>query len=179
MADPSESIDVGDLRLQRWRPGEVDDLLPALVASWQHLRPWMAWADERPTRESAQGFLDHCEQTWADGSSYEYAIRDIGSGEVLGAIGMMRRIGEGGLEIGYWVRVDRTRRRIATTAAGAMTETGFAVDGVDRLEIHCDAANAASAAVAAHLGYQLIEVAPRPVVAPAESGQGMLWRRLS
>jgi len=43
----------------------------------------------------------------ADGSVYNYAI--VG-GSLAGSCGLMRRIGPGGMEIGYWVAKDQTRR---------------------------------------------------------------------
>ena len=57
-------------------------------------------------------------------------------GELVGGFGLHRRRGPGILEIGYWVRSDRTGRGYATGAARALTQAAF--DGfpdVDRLEI--------------------------------------------
>ena len=60
------------------------------------------------------------------------------------------------LEIGYWVRSDRTGRGYATSAARILTDTGFdCCPDVDRIEIRCHPANLASAAVPPKLGYRL------------------------
>src|SRR5215472_2628482 len=40
-------------------------------------------------------------------------------------------------------------------AEPALTKVALALPGVDRVEIHCDAANAPSAAIARNLGYRL------------------------
>ena len=49
--------------------------------------------------------------------------------------------------------------------------------GVNRVEIHCDAANAGSAAVARRLGYRLDRIEEWRPEAPGESGRLMIWVR--
>jgi len=48
---------------------------------------------------------------------------------------------------------------------------------VDRVEIHCDAANAPSAAIARKLGYRLDRIEERQPEAAGESGRLMIWVR--
>ena len=36
------------LTIRRWRPDDVDALSAAIVASVDHLRPWMPWAADEP-----------------------------------------------------------------------------------------------------------------------------------
>jgi RimJ/RimL family protein N-acetyltransferase len=176
MQHPPESLEAGAVVLRRWRAGDVDDLLLALLESWQHLRPWLPWALERPTQASAQAFLDLAETNWTARTSFEFGIRDPGTGTVLGACGLMRRIGPGGLEIGSWVHVDHTGNGIATAAARALTVAGLAIEGTTFIEIHCDSGNVASAGVPARLGYRLVETVDQPVTAPAHTGRGLVWR---
>ena len=83
------------------------------------------------------------------------------------------------MEIGYWVRTDRTRRGIATSAAGALTRAAFSLPGVERVEIHCDQSNRPSAGVAAKLGYILARTEPKEPAAPGETGRFMVWVRAS
>jgi RimJ/RimL family protein N-acetyltransferase len=47
---------------------------------------------------------------------------------------------------------------------------------VQRLEIRCDEANVASAAVPARLGYRLCDTVSVPVTAPSETGRWQVWR---
>jgi len=58
-----------------------------------------------------------------------------------------------------------------------MTSVALAMPDVMRVEIHCDAANAASAAVARKLGYRLDRIEERRPEAPGESGRLMVWTR--
>jgi RimJ/RimL family protein N-acetyltransferase len=73
------------------------------------------------------------------------------------------------------VHVAHTRRGIATECAAALTTVGLALRGVERIEIHCDAANAASAAVPARLGYRLESFVEHEPEAPGEVGRRMVW----
>lgn len=63
----------------------------------------------------------------------------------------------------------------ATAGARALTAASFALPGIDRVEIRCDEANRASAAVPRKLGYRLTRVIDRPASAPGETGRGMIW----
>jgi RimJ/RimL family protein N-acetyltransferase len=68
------------------------------------------------------------------------------------------------------------RRGIATAAARLLTDTAFALPGVEYVEIHHDRANAASRAVPRRLGYELVGERPDPREAPAEVGIDCTWR---
>ncbi|WP_084495090.1 GNAT family N-acetyltransferase [Nocardia shimofusensis] len=172
---PPQRIDLGDLLLRRWQP---DDLLPrfeAIVASFDHLHPWMDWLAEPMTLERQRDFGKAVATSWPspDGSCH-YGIFDA-EGTVLGAIGLHDRVGPRALEIGYWCHVAHTGRGVITRAADALTRIALELPGIDHVEIHCDEANIRSAAVPRRLGYRLDRVEPREVRAPAESGRDMFW----
>ncbi len=103
------------------------------------------------------------------------AVTLPGSAELVGGMGLHTRRGRGTLEIGYWIAAAHTRRGYATAGARALTDAAFALPGVERVEIRCDEANQASAAVPRRLGFTLEEVIDRPAAAPAETGRGMIW----
>ena len=112
--------------------------------------------------------------SWAPEGDYGYGVF-LADGRLVGALGLHRRIGPGALEIGYWVHVDHTRRGIATASARALTDAGFAMRGIRRMEIHCDAANRASAAVPAKLGYRMVGSEDHEPEAPGEEGRRLIW----
>ena len=85
------------------------------------------------SRESEAEFLARSARDWQSGTAYNWAIT-IG-GALVGGIGLMTRIGPGGLEIGYWVHRAYTRRGLATTASAALVEQAFRLPGVQRVEI--------------------------------------------
>lgn len=172
---PPERIDLDDLVLRRWAYDDVDALFAAVRPSWEHLRRWMAWAQDEPTRDSQLGFVRASRQNWQEATDFAYGVFDA-AGEVVGSIGLHTRPGPGALEIGYWVRADCEGRGIVTRAAAALTGVALAVPGIHAVEIHCDEANLRSAAVPRRLGYTLVEVREGVADAPAGSGRDLIWR---
>ena len=165
----------GGLVVSRWRVADAALLGEAVAQSVEHLRPWMPWIAEEPVpleqrRERIAGW----ERDWRAGGDLVMGI--FVDGSVAGGCGLHRRIGPGGIEIGYWVHPRFVRRGIASTVAGLLTDAAFARAELDRVEIHHDKANEASAGVPRKLGFRLVrEVADRPQ-APSEVGISCEWR---
>jgi RimJ/RimL family protein N-acetyltransferase len=172
---PADRIVLDGLVLRPWAPDDAEAVLAAVTASFEHLHPWMPWAAEPPTLAAQREHIDAMAHQRETGESYTYGIFDPAETTVLGTIGLHRRVGPGGWDIGYWVHAGHTGRGIATTCAAVLTGVGLSLPGTERVEIHCDQANAASAAVPARLGYRLDRIDERRPVAPAESGKLMIW----
>jgi ribosomal-protein-serine acetyltransferase len=174
MDRPSESLTCGQVRLRRWRAEDADVAYRVVMESLEHLLPWMPWATGYD-HDRAVRFTARSEKDWASGEGYQYAITTEGA--VIGSCGLMRRIGPGGLEIGYWLHPAWTGRGLVTQAVEALVRAGFALPGVDRIEIIHDQANTRSGAVPRRLGFTEVEWRPkRQPAAPAESGVGVVWR---
>lgn len=179
-------IDSTRLVIRCWEPGDVDLLMAAVADSLDHLRPWMPWvADEPLSRTARLALIAEWEAAWASGGDTVYGAflrpGEPGSGPtaepvVVGGTGLHRRLGPGGLEVGYWVHAQHLRRGYATELARALTEAAFDEPAIDRVEIHHDRANEASAAVARAAGYRYVGDRPSEVVAPAETGVECVWR---
>ncbi len=170
---PDEVIEHGQVVLRRYREDDLDAVVAAVTASADHLRPWLPWA-ENYSRESAEAFLDSSNQDWENGTAYSYAITTAGA--LAGGIGLMARIGPGGLEIGYWVHHAYTRRGLATAAAAALVEQAFLLPGVDRLEIVHDELNVASGGIPRKLGFTEVGRRVLDMPTPAGTGVGVVWR---
>ncbi len=175
MTSPPERIELADVgaALRRHSAADLDELYAAIEDSRDHVRPFMPWADQ--SRDDLAGFLAGVVAGWDAGTSWEYLVVGAGDDAVLGGCGLLTRLGPGALEIGYWLRPDATGRGIVTAAARALTDTALAVDGVSRVEIHCDEANVRSAAVARRLGYRLDRIEDDAVTAPGDLGRSMIW----
>ena len=171
-----EEIAVGahGLVLRRWRMADAGALLAAIERSRPELHRFMPWAMEEPTLASVGAFL---ERSWTPTppESFGFGLFDAG-GDVVGAFGLHGRQGPGILEIGYWVRSDRTGRGYATAAAGALTGVIFEhFPQINRVEIRCDPANVASAAIPLKLGYRLDRTDVVDVEAAAQTGKQQVW----
>jgi ribosomal-protein-serine acetyltransferase len=176
MARPEETLSHGQVSLRRWRPDDAAALVAAVTESQEQLRPWMSWADQYDEDKAAE-FLRGCDAQWASGSAFTYAI--IAGDQIAGSAGLHDRVGDGGLEIGYWVRSAWTGRGVATDAAAALTDAALALPGIDRVEIYHDAANMASGRIPAKLGYARLGEHPArdlSPAAPAETGIHVAWR---
>jgi RimJ/RimL family protein N-acetyltransferase len=161
--------------LRRHRRSDCGALVVAINESLAHLAPWMQWAQEPATDGSIGRFLDDAIRHFDAGSDFGYVLIDPDAEAVVGGCGLHRRLGPGAIEIGYWVHVGHTRRGIATAVAGALRDEAYAIE-VERVELHCDEGNVASAGVARSAGFELVRTEPRPRRAPGESGMEMIWR---
>lgn len=152
---PAYRVCTPRLVVRCWEPADAPLLHEAVGASLAHLRPWMPWAGAEP-----KGMDERVEDlrtfrgSFDLGVDFTYGIFDPTEAQVLGGTGLHPRTRERTLEIGYWVRVDRTGRGLATEAAAALTQVAFEVHGVHRVEIRCDPLNVRSAAVPARLGFR-------------------------
>lgn len=162
--------------LRRLTVKDADLVATAVAESFEHLRPWMPWATPQAmTRAFQRRRLAGPAGRWDPGGDYGYGLFLAGADAMVGGAGLHRRAGPRALEIGYWVHVAHLRQGVATAAARALTTVSFTVTGIERVEIHCDAANGASAAVPRKLGYRLVGHLEHAPEAPAEEGRRLLW----
>ena len=175
---PAESIPSTDVTLFRARPDDLDELVAAVNSSLDELRPWMPWAQVPATSATIGAFLTRAVDDWQEGREFQFAIRGRRGQDpeaLVGFCGLHNRVGPGGLEIGYWVRSDCTGGGVAISAASALTRAALGLDGVRRVEIHCDAANLPSAAIPPKLGFRLDRIDTRPPSTPGETDRHMVW----
>lgn len=114
----------------------------------------MPWANREPEtlRESADK-LRLFRSRFDRAEDFIYFAFDRVTGACTGGTGLHARVGEGGLEIGYWVDTRRHREGLATEMAGAMTRVAIEHFNCRFVEIRCAKSNRASAGVPAKLGY--------------------------
>jgi RimJ/RimL family protein N-acetyltransferase len=175
MDTPREQLAHASIELRRWRAADADLCFRLISESVEHLRPWMPWATSEYGLTDAAEYLQRCEADWAAGTAFNYLI--LAGGQPAGSASLMARIGDGGLEIGYWVHPSFTGRGVATSAAAALTEAALALPGIDHVEIHHDVLNLASERVPAKLGFATVGTGEaRFGLAPGDSGTTKVWR---
>jgi RimJ/RimL family protein N-acetyltransferase len=144
------------LQLRCWEPRDAQALAMLVERNLEHLRPWMPWAS--PDNASAEVQYERLRGARARfdlDQEFIFGIFSRDGQEVLGSTGLHTRVGEGALEIGYWIDESHTRQGLATEASAALTKIAFEIFKVRRVEIHCDPQNLASAAIPRKLGYTL------------------------
>lgn len=180
-----ERIETPRLVVRLWAIADVGAMHDAVTASTEHLRPWMPWIAAEPlTVVDRRGLVAQWLDEWNAGGDAVYGIFTRPEGEtgptadpqVVGGTGLHRRIGEGGLEIGYWIHVEHLRLGYAREAAAALTSAALEQPGIDRVEIRHDTANEASGLIPKSLGYRMIREEEQQPQAPAEVGITRIWQ---
>ncbi|GAB2967579.1 GNAT family N-acetyltransferase [Amycolatopsis acidiphila] len=173
--EPEPELSDGAVRLRRWRPDDAAALYHAVHDSLDHLAPFMPWAAAGYSEADSVEFLTKTQQEWRDGVAYDYA-NVTEDDEILGACGLMSRIGNGGLEIGYWIGKPYAGRGLVTRAAALLTAEAFRI-GANRVEIRHDEANERSGLIPRRLGFTRVGGAPAELPGgTASTGVHVHWR---
>lgn len=175
---PPERVDAGPVIVRRVQASDAGAIAAAVAASLDTLRPWMPWATPAAADRTNQlARVAEADHRWESGLSYTYSVLTAETGTLVGEVALHRRAGDSSVEIGYWIAAGQAGRGYGTSASAALTSVALALNGVNRVEIHCDAANVGSVAVARRLGYRLDRIEERRPEAPGESGRLMIWVR--
>lgn len=134
-------------------PDDAPAFVDALLESIPTLAPWMPWAHENYSLADAQGWISHCQQGWAERTSFEFGIFDAATGTFVGGCGLNQfNPLHGFCNLGYWVRQSQHRRGAATAAIRALSDYGFTEQRLGRLEIVVGVGNTASLGAARKAG---------------------------
>lgn len=151
---PPYRIDTERLTIRCWEPRDAPLLKDALDSSLDHLRPWMPWAREEPKPlDEKVELLRRFRGMFDLEQDFVYGLFARDGSAVVGGAGLHTRVGEGALEIGYWLRASEAGRGLARETAAALTLVALRVCGVDRVEIRVDPANERSLAIPRALGF--------------------------
>lgn len=160
LIDIPERLDGERTVLLAPRAGMGAEMAIVITQSLSHLRPWMIWAQQAPTAESAEMVVRRMQADFIarrDLCFHLYARRADGSpGRLLGGTGLHRiDWAVRSFEIGYWIRPDASGRGHVGEAVRLLTALAFDRLAARRVEIRCDARNARSRAVAERAGFAL------------------------
>ncbi len=137
-------------------PGDETAVYEAVVESQEALKPWMPWAVEISPIEDYAVRVREEQLNYLARKSMWMLIFLKGTNTLVGCTGYPRfKWDVPGVEIGYWGRTGYGGQGYITEAAARLTELAFDTLGARRVEIHCDALNERSAAVARRLGFPL------------------------
>jgi RimJ/RimL family protein N-acetyltransferase len=174
---PAYRIITQRLVVRCYNPGDATLLKASVDENIEHLLPWMPWAEQEPEElEAKVQRLRRFRANFDMDTNYIYGVFDPAETRLLGGTGLHPRVGDKGLEIGYWIHKDFINQGLATEIAAALTRVAFEIHQVERVEIHCDPENARSAAVPRKLGFTH-EATLRRRTQPARAtiGDSMIW----
>jgi RimJ/RimL family protein N-acetyltransferase len=160
LIDVPERLDGERIVLQAPRAGMGAEMALVVTQSLSHLRPWMIWAQEAPSAESAELVVRRMHADFIarrDLCFHLHARRADGSpGRLLGGTGLHRiDWAVRKFEVGYWIRADAAGQGHVGEAVGLLTALAFDRLAARRVEIRCDSDNLKSRAVAERAGFEL------------------------
>ena len=139
--------------LRPYEFGEENDLYKAVQESLPELKPWMSWANESYSSETARTFITLTRTHWSSGTLYAFAITDAHSGEFLGGCSLSNiHPVYHFCNLGYWIRTSRHGKGIAGHAARLAARFAFEKVNLVRTEIVIAVGNEASKRVAKKAG---------------------------
>lgn len=152
--NPAYRIETKRLLVRCYNPCDAPLLAQSVTENVEHLRPWMPWVDDEPEPiEEKVKRLKRFRGNFDLGQNFVYGIFDPEDTKLLGGTGLHPRTGENQLEIGYWIHKDYINQGLVTESTAALVRVAFELIQVHKIEIHCDPANLASAAVPRKLGF--------------------------
>jgi ribosomal-protein-serine acetyltransferase len=171
-----ETLSADGLELRSWNPTFEEAMRIAIEESFPELQLWMPWAQTMPMAEDLRRTLAQGEDDFRNDLAWDYTLFEERTGDLVGGAALHRTEDPSCLEIGYWVRTNRTGRGYATTAAGALAEAAFRyLSDASRVIIRMDVGNLASASVPPKLGFTLLQQEDREILARGHTGSGYVW----
>jgi RimJ/RimL family protein N-acetyltransferase len=140
--------------IRPYRLDDAGDLFTVVVASREHLLPWLPWAMKYAVVEDARDTINRMAAAWLLCEGFDAGLWDASTGRLVGGCGLHPRDwAVPSFEIGYWLRADMTGHGYITEAVKLLTDYTFDTFSAKRVAIQCDARNERSAAVPRRLGF--------------------------
>jgi len=150
---PFLSLTDGVVTLRAFHFGEEKALHEAVRESLPELEPWMSWANDRYTVETALNFIALTRNHWSNGSMYAFAVVDAQTDQFVGGCSLSHIHPVYHLcNLGYWIRTSQRGRGLAVRAARLSARFAFEKVSLIRAEIVVSVGNEASRRVAEKAG---------------------------
>ena len=153
-----ERLETDQLLIRCWRPGDGPALHEAHVSSYDHLAPWMPWANRDQTADECEMLVRRFRAKFLLAEDFVLGFFDPDGRRVLGGSGFHLRHGSlstGIAEIGMWIRGDAAGAGLGTHALESLLAWGFSAWPWRRLVWKTDVDNLASRRIAEKAGMEL------------------------
>lgn len=143
------------LLLRPSMPNDGEEVNAAIWESFNELRPWMPWAQAKPTIHETELNVRRSFAQWIVREDLRMLIFELGTKKLIGSTGLHRINWDvPRFEIGYWVRTHQAGKGYITESTNALTRYAFLQLQAKRVEIVCSVKNEKSIAVARRLGFE-------------------------
>lgn len=97
---------------------------------------WMPWCHADYSIDESKDFIKRGIENWKDETQFAFAIFDAENDEFLGGVGLNQpnKVHKF-YNLGYWVRVSRQKRGIASTATRILAQASFEDLDINRIEL--------------------------------------------
>lgn len=134
-----------------WRADEITDVVRSNL---KHLQPWMPWAVDDYSVDSAKEWIQRTLSEFAEDGRFNAII--LVDERPVGSIGFHNlNTAHGSAEIGYWIDKSHEGKGIITRCCKVLIDYLFGVRGLNRIQINCNVENKRSRAVPERLGFTL------------------------
>ncbi len=156
LLDFPDSFATERLTIRSVMPGDGERMYTAVMESLEELKPWMPWAHEEHSVEKYEARVREGRLRWLAREDLWMVLLLKGTDTIVGGSGLHSINWDvPRFEIGYWVRSAYAGQGYVTEAVQGVTAFAFDTLRAERVEIHCDALNERSAAVARRAGFPL------------------------
>ena len=132
----------------------ADEIAAVVQANLTHLQPWMPWAVDDYSVESAKEWIQRTLSEFAEDGRFN-AIILVGE-RAVGSIGFHNlNTANGSAEIGYWIDKEYEGRGLITRCCSVLIDYLFNVRNLNRIQINCNIENTRSRKVPERLGFKL------------------------
>ena len=170
MPEIPELLETPRLVLRRAHIEDAAALNDLVIENIEHLRPFMHWIPMEPLTVTEREELI---EGWSATGDNPYLIHH--GDELIGVCGTHRRIGPGGIEIGYWLDEGAVGNGYMAEAVAEITTALFVDPTIDHVEIHHDRANTRSRTIPDRIGYTLVDERSDEITAPGQVGVSLIW----
>ena len=143
-----------NLKLVLPQPHMAEEITTLVRENLVHLRPWLPWAVDDYSIESATEFIKRSLAAFAENGRFEACI--LWNGKITGAIGFhnLDNINRSA-HIGYWLAKEYEGNGIVTRCCRVLID--YLIENMDlhRLQINCNVDNVRSRTVPERLGFKL------------------------
>ena len=143
-----------NLKLTLPQPRHAAEITAVVRANLNRLRPWMPWATEAYSIDSARGFISQNLKQFAETGSFSASV--ILDGKFSGAVGFHNLDPTNkSAHIGYWLAKEAQGKGIMTRCCRVLIEYLFDDLELNRIQINCNIENAKSRAIPERLGFTM------------------------
>ncbi len=151
-----DSFTTDRLLVRAPRGGDGVEVFAAIQESLENLRQWMEWAQQSVTLDEQEARVRRSRLDFRKHRNMLFYMYHQENEHLLGCLGLhLQSESVPSYEIGYWIRTSMQGKGYVTEAVNGLTDYAFNHFSAQRLEIHCDAENQRSAAVAERCAYTL------------------------